>query len=65
MCKNLWKDGEFAGHLIQLDIDCTTENMFKQAKAVVSLLCEVGSFEGPNKSVIVGILKKASMKRVT
>ena len=34
----LWRDREAVGHLIQLDTDSTTVNIFKQPGAVVSLL---------------------------
>ena len=48
-----WTDMEFAGHLILLNECNATENMFKQASAVVSLLKEAVELESLAGSKVV------------
>ena len=55
----LWGDGEFAGHLIQLDLVNATKNMLKQPVEVMSLLCEVAGLEIPTRLALVFMVKKA------
>ena len=49
-----WEKVEFAGHLVQLDVNGTSVNMLK----------EVTGLESPTGSILVKMVKKGSMKRV-
>ena len=57
-----WTDMEFAGHLVLLNECNATENMFKQASVVVSLLKEAVELESLAGSKVVQNLKRGVMK---
>ena len=48
-----WSDMDFAGHLILLNDNKATENIIKQASAVMSLLKEVVQMDTLSKSSVV------------
>ena len=57
-----WNKMDFAGHLVQLDLNGASVNMLKQASAVLTLLKEAADLETPVRSSQVTLVKKGCMK---
>ena len=65
----LWSDMEFAGHLILLNDNGASENMFKQASAVMTMLKDCVQLETLTNSSVVqnvkcGVMKEARERAV-
>ena len=52
----------FVGHLIKLERDRVTFNMFKQTGVVASLSCGVTGIKNPVKSSLVTMVKKVCLR---
>ena len=53
---------DFAGHLVQLDLNGASVNMLKQASAILTLLKDATDLETPVRSILVLLVKKGCMK---
>ena len=57
-----WSDMDFAGHLVQLNENEASVNMFKQVSAVMTLLKELVGLETVVGSSIVKTVKRGCIK---
>ena len=53
-----WTKLDFAGHLVQLDLNGASSNMFKQAWAIMTLLREAAGLETHVRTSLMSLVKK-------